>query len=100
MKAHVSRLEFRAKLKSDATIAVPRDVAAALRPGQTVLVSIDPRRRRESGGFHSDEEVDRIALMQAESADAVRKCLDAQGSLSRNPDFAHRLQAGRTGRGG
>ncbi len=100
MKEHVSRLEFRAKLRGDRTIVVPRDLAAGLRAGQSILVSVDPRSKRESGGVHSDEEIDRISRLQAEPPEAVRKCLDAQGSLSRSPQFARRASAGGGGRSG
>jgi len=100
MKEHVSRLEFRAKLKGDGTIAVPDDLAAALRPGQSLLVSVDPRGGQASGGLFSDEEIDRIARLQIEPPEGVRKCLDAQGSLSGTVGFSRRFSARRRGRGG
>jgi len=100
MKEHVSRLEFRAKLGGDASISIPAELARTLKPGQRVLVSIDPRPRRASGGLHSDEEVERIARLQAEPAEAVRKCLDAQGSLARSPGIAALLAGRKPGRAG
>jgi hypothetical protein len=100
MKEHVSRLEFRAKLTRDRSIPVPRELAARLRPGQSLLVSVDPRGQRAAGGIYSDEEIDRIARLQAEPPGAVRKCLDSQGSLAGSANFLRRFPVVRRGRAG
>jgi len=100
MNEPVSRLEFRAKVRTDSSVRIPPDVSGRVKPGQIVVVSIDTRTRRAQGAFHADDEVDRIARLQAEPVDAVRKCLEAQGSLARTPGISALLSVRGSGRAG
>ena len=100
MKEHNPPLRFRAKLGSDGTITVPKRIAGALPAGQSLVVSVDPAGHRGRKGLYSDEEAERISRLQGEPTEAIRKCLDAQGSLSRSTGFGRRAAAGRAGRTG
>lgn len=80
-----STLEFKLRLSPDGTLAVPAGPLAPLgaKPGALVHVRISPpdiAADLQSRGI-AFEEIERIALVQAEPADNVMRFLLAEGAL-------------------
>jgi bifunctional DNA-binding transcriptional regulator/antitoxin component of YhaV-PrlF toxin-antitoxin module len=95
MRQAVSRRRFRTVITREGTIIVPDAARRGLKAGQSVWVEVEPFAGSAGHRAPDEEEVAAIAALQAEHPDVIRRCLRAQGTLSRRAGRPARHRGGR-----